>query len=148
MTDAHWPKGTREESFGFLSQVLARRVENEMKTRLATLNLDFRFFMTLMQLLVQDGQNQRELCSKLNLPEYQVSRNLDAMAKDGLIERRTSPTSRRITQVFLTKKGHALAQKLPPLINTLNDAFLGALSKDERTALVAMLQKVLLSTEA
>ncbi|MCK8464556.1 MarR family winged helix-turn-helix transcriptional regulator [Aliiroseovarius sp. S1339] len=146
MADAQWPKGTQKESFGFLAQVLARRVDNELKAELANLDLDFRFFMTLMQLLAQDGQSQRELGSKLNLPEYQVSRNLAAMVKDDLVERRTSPTSRRTTQVFLTGKGRALAQQMPPLINTLNDTFLSALNGDERAMLITLLQRVLSTT--
>ncbi|MCK8483363.1 MarR family winged helix-turn-helix transcriptional regulator [Aliiroseovarius sp. S2029] len=147
MTSANWPEGTHKESFGFLSQVLARRMDEAMKQRLADLDLDFRFFMTLMQLLAQDGQSQRELGAKLTLPEYQVSRNLDAMARDGLIERRADPSSRRTTRVFLTDKGRAVAQKLPPLIHGLNDSFLNVLSGDERTALINMLQRVLSLTD-
>lgn len=147
MTDATWPKGTQKESFGFLTQVLARRVDDAMKRQLAVLDLDFRFFMTLMQLLAQDGQSQRALCGKLNLPEYQVSRNLDVMVKSDLVERRPDPNSRRTTQVFLTGKGRRLAQKLPPLINDLNDSFLNGLTTDERAALIGMLQRILSSTD-
>ncbi len=147
MTDATWPKGTQKESFGFLTQVLARRVDDAMKRQLAVLDLDFRFFMTLMQLLAQDGQSQRALCGKLNLPEYQVSRNLDAMVKSDLVERRPDPNSRRTTQVFLTAKGRRLAQMLPPLINDLNDSFLNGLTTDERAALIGMLQRILSSTD-
>ncbi|MDE9449488.1 winged helix-turn-helix transcriptional regulator [Aliiroseovarius sp. Z3] len=147
MTGANWPKGTQNESFGFLSQVLARRVDEAMKKQLADRNLDFRFFMTLMQLLAEDGQSQRELGSRLSLREYQVSRNLDAMAADGLIERQTDPSSRRTTLVFLTAKGRELAQTLPPLIHQLNDGFLSALSQDERVVLIDMLQRILSVTD-
>lgn len=147
MTGANWPGRTQKESLGFLSQVLARRVDEAMKKQLAGLDLDFRFFMTLMQLLAQDGQSQRELGSKLNLPEYQVSRNLDAMANGGLIERRTNPSSRRTTQVFLTIKGRTLAEKLPPLITDLNDRFLSVLTRDERVMLINMLQRILSLTD-
>ncbi|MCK0139820.1 MarR family winged helix-turn-helix transcriptional regulator [Aliiroseovarius sp. F47248L] len=147
MTGANWPKGTQNQSFGFLSQVLARRVDQAMKKQLADLNLDFRFFMTLMQLLAEDGQSQRELGAKLSLPEYQVSRNLDTMAADGLIERRTDPSNRRTTLVFLTANGRELAQQLPPLINNLNDSFLSALTHEERVTLINMLQRILSLTD-
>ncbi|WP_289040236.1 MarR family transcriptional regulator [uncultured Aliiroseovarius sp.] len=146
MADASWPKGTQIESFGFLTQALARCVDGAMKERLADLDLNFRFFMTLMQLLAQDGQSQRELGKKLKLPEYQISRNLDAMAQDDLIERRSHPSNRRTTQVFLTQKGREMAQKLPPLINALNNTFLRDLTKDERDTLISLLQRVLLTT--
>nr|WP_255744269.1 MarR family transcriptional regulator [Aliiroseovarius sediminis] len=99
-----------------------------------------------MQLLAQDGQSQRELGKKLKLPEYQISRNLDAMAQDDLIERRSHPSNRRTTQVFLTQKGREMAQKLPPLINALNNTFLRDLTKDERDTLISLLQRVLLTT--
>ena len=147
MANAQWPKGTHTESFGFLTQVLARHVEAAMKERLDSLDLEFRFFTTLMQLLAEDGQSQRVLGARLNLPEYQVSRNLDAMAKQGLVERRPDAENRRVMQVFLTDEGRALANRLPPMINELNAELLSSLSRTEQKTLISMLQRVLALTD-
>ncbi|WP_371169533.1 MarR family winged helix-turn-helix transcriptional regulator [Aliiroseovarius sp. 2305UL8-7] len=143
LSGENWPSGTKMQSFGYLMQVLARRIDDSMKVRLEALDLDFRFFMTLMLLLARDGQSQRELGGKLNLPEYQVSRNLDAMTKAGLVERRPSPTSRRTTLIYLTDQGRSVAQCLPPVINDQNDRFLKSLKDDERAVLISLLQRVM-----
>ncbi len=137
-----WPEGTRTQSFGFLLQQLARRNREDMSDRLEKVGLEFRFFPYLMFLLAKDGQSQRELGSHIADPEYQTSRNLDALGKAGLIERRPSPTSRRTTLVYLTKQGRKLAESLPGIIHEANDAFLETLSERERSQLEKIMQKL------
>ena len=142
MARHEWPEGTRTESFGFLLQLLARNNRQEMSDRLDEIGLEFRFFPYLMFLLARDGQSQRELGKHISDPEYQTSRNLDALGKADLIERRPSPTSRRTTLVFLTKRGRKLAERLPALIRKSNDEFLEALTSTERNQLLQIMQKL------
>ncbi len=142
MAKFDWPEGTRTQSFGFLLQLLARRNREDMSDRLEKVGLEFRFFPYLMFLLARDGQSQRELGSHISDPEYQTSRNLDAMGKAGLIERRPSPTSRRTTLIFLTEKGRKTAESLPGMIRKANDEFLSALSGTERSQLENLMQKI------
>lgn len=119
----------------------------KMKARLDTLDLNFKYFESLMLLLSDDGQSQRALGHALNIPEYQVSRNLDSMEKSGLVERRPCPTSRRTTLVFLTRKGKEIAGDLPSQVREINAKFLEALSSDEQEQVLALLQKIHDSTD-
>jgi DNA-binding MarR family transcriptional regulator len=132
----------REESFGFLVQTLARRLDERMKARLKELDVDLKIFTNLMFLSHKDGITQREIGNHLNFPEYHTSRNVDALIKYGFAERRTDPSSRRSMLIFLTEKGHAKAKQLPPVIQAMNDEILGALTAKERDQLMSLMQKV------
>lgn len=148
MAQVQWPTGTRTESFGFLLQSLARRMDTIVKARLHDIGVEFRFFPSLMMLLAKDGQSQRELGGRFGLPEYQTSRNIDAMEQHGLVERRPCPESRRTTLVYLTKEGREVAESLPPHIVALNAEFLSPLTSDERVMAIELLQKLLVADAA
>lgn len=133
----------REESFGFLVQTLARRMDERMKARLKELDVDLKIFANLMFLSHKDGITQREIGNHLNFPEYYTSRNVDSLIKYGFAERRPDPTSRRSLLVFLTDKGREKAKQLPPVIEAMNDETLVNLTQKERVQLMSLMQKVL-----
>ena len=132
----------REESFGFLVQTLARRLDERMKVRLKELDVDLKIFANLMFLSHKDGITQREIGNHLNFPEYYTSRNVDALIKYGYAERRPDPSSRRSMLIFLTDAGHAKAKQLPPVIQAMNDEMLDVLTDKERAQLMSLMQKV------
>ena len=132
----------REGSFGFLIQTSARRIDAEMKKQLVEHNIDIKIFANLMMLAEEDGINQRQLGKKLGYPEYFTSRNIDALVESGFAERQPDPQSRRSFLIFLTTKGREKAAELPAIIQACNDIFLAPLSKTERVAIIALLQKV------
>lgn len=135
-------KSHREDSFGYLVQTLARRIDVSMKERLLAHEVDLKIFTNLMFLSERDGITQREIGNSLNFPEYYTSRNVDALVKSGYAERRPDPKSRRSMLVFLTPKGHAKAAELPAVIRASNEESLSGLTEDERAHVVELLQKV------
>ena len=132
----------RQSSFGFLLQLLDRRMDGLMKQRLAEIDVDLKIFANLRMLADNDGINQRELCRLLEFPEYYTSRNVDALVNAGYVERRPDPHSRRSVLIFLTDKGRKTAAKLPKIISSVNKDFMKALNYEERAQLVSLLQKV------
>ena len=142
MTQIPKARAIREGSFGFLIQTLARRLDARMKEELQTIDVDIKVFANLMVLAEEDGINQRMIGERLNFPEYFTSRNIDALVKAGLAERRPDPNSRRAFLVFLTPKGRAKADLLPPIIRKVNEEFLDSLPGDEKKILVGLLQQV------
>ena len=142
MTQVPKEPGLREESFGFLIQFLARRIDATMKEKLQPVGIDIKLFANLMMLYVQDGVTQRELGAKLDFPEYYISRNVDSLVREGWAERRPDPNSRRSVRIFLTAKGRDMAAKLPAIIREANTEHLSSLTKDESAALIGLLQKV------
>lgn len=134
-------KHERTESFGFLIQVLARRIDATMKAELSAIGVDVKIFANLMLLSEEDGINQRQLGEKLDFPEYFTSRNVDSLVKAGFAERRQDPRSRRTFLIYLTEKGREKARQLPAIVRKVNDQYLGDLSQEERKQLVSLLQK-------
>ena len=132
----------RQNSFGFLLQLLARRMDNLMKEKLAGIDIDLKIFANLRMLSDKDGINQRELGRLMEFPEYHTSRNVDALVKAGFVERCPDPNSRRSVLIFLTDKGREKAKQLPKLVAEVNDDFLEVLDIQERKQLIQLLQKV------
>lgn len=132
----------RQASFGFLLQLLARRMDNLMKQKLAEIDIDIKIFANLRMLSDKDGINQRELGRLMEFPEYHTSRKVDALVETGFVERRPDPTSRRSVLIFLTDKGREKAKQLPALISAVNNEFLEGLGDEDRQQLIQLLQKV------
>ena len=132
----------RQSSFGFLLQLLARRMDNLMKQRLSEIDIDVKIFANLRMLSDKDGINQRELGRLLEFPEYHTSRNVDALVKAGFAERRPDPNSRRSVLIFLTSKGREKAKQLPKIIASVNSEFLTTLDLQEKQQIIKLLQTV------
>ena len=143
MTQIPEENGIREESFGFLIQTLARRIDVDMRERLRAFDVDLKIFANLMFLSHKDGITQREIGNRLNFPEYYTSRNVDALIKAGFAERRPDPKSRRSTLIFLTEAGRKKAAQLPDVIRASNEASLANLNDAERKQVVSLLQKAI-----
>jgi DNA-binding MarR family transcriptional regulator len=78
-----------------------------------------------------------------------IRKDRSAMAKllwqmehAGFLEQRVSPTERRARELYLTKKGQALAKRLRKVIKAQDDDFFAMLSKPERETLLGLLRKV------
>ncbi len=131
----------RQSSFGFLLQLLARRMDNLMKERLAEIGVDKKIFANLRMLSDREGINQRELGRLLEFPEYHTSRNVDALVEAGFVERRPDPKSRRSVLIFLTEKGRKKAAELPGVIAAVNEEFLAHMNAAERQEVVRLLRR-------
>ena len=133
---------SRQNSFGFLIQLVARRIEVRMKASLAEIDLDIKGFSNLMILREGDGIKQRELGRLLDFPEYATSRCVDVLEKDGLVERRPDPNSRRAHLIYLTDAGRKKSDLLPGIIMKNNKLVLEDLTEEEIEQVISTLHKV------
>ena len=133
---------SREASFGFLLQLLARRMDGLMKQRLDDIGLSIKAFANIRLLSEKDGVSQRELGRLLEFPGYHTSRSIDELIADGLVERQPDPQSRRSVKIFLTAKGRRIAKKLPEIIESVNSEFLADLTPAEQRSALNLLQKI------
>ena len=143
MTQISAGQRKRETSLGFLIQVLARRMDGDMKQRLAEIDVDIKIFANLMLLNEKDGITQRELGrGMLEFPEYFTSRTVDALVDRGFAVRKPDPKSRRSILVCLTPKGRKKAGELPAIIAAVNQKYMTPLETKERETLIKLLHKV------
>ncbi|MEP2103223.1 MAG: MarR family winged helix-turn-helix transcriptional regulator [Parasphingorhabdus sp.] len=131
----------RQSSFGFLIQLLSRRIEARMKAQLAEIDLDIKMFSNLMMLREGDGITQRQLAKLVDFPEYSTSRNVDALENAGLVERRRDPNSRRTHLIYFTPAGKKKADLLPAMIEANNKETLEDLSDAEIEKVIKLLHK-------
>lgn len=61
----------------------------------------------LFYLSQQDMVSQRELCDKVYKDKPSMTRIIDAMERNKLVERRANPTDRRSNLIHLTPRGYA-----------------------------------------
>jgi DNA-binding MarR family transcriptional regulator len=91
---------------------------------------------------------QRELMRQLMRTSGSISLRIDALERDGLVKRELNEEDRRTSEVVLTTAGHKLLEKVIPEHLANESALVAGLTVRERSELVALLRKWLLSLEA
>jgi MarR family transcriptional regulator for hemolysin len=89
-----------------------------------------------------EGLKQTELAEMLDLQPISLTRLLDGLADNGLIERRPDPDDRRAKRLFLTPAARPLLERLAALGEDLMATALAGLAPSERDALLGRLNLV------
>jgi MarR family transcriptional regulator for hemolysin len=89
-----------------------------------------------------EGLKQAELAEMLDLQPISLTRLLDGLADNGLIERRPDPDDRRAKRLFLTPDARPLLERLTELGEDLMETALAGLEETEVAALLARLSTV------
>ncbi|HUI94262.1 MAG TPA: MarR family transcriptional regulator [Xanthobacteraceae bacterium] len=84
-----------------------------------------------------EGLKQAELAEMLDLQPISLTRLLDGLAENGLIERRPDPDDRRAKRLFLTPAARPLLGQLTELGEDLMETALAGLARADTAALVA-----------
>jgi DNA-binding MarR family transcriptional regulator len=138
------PTGIREldQRIPFLLSQLGAYVADDFKRRLAPLGVDARANAVLVALAGSDGQSQRQLSERLGLHRNVMVSLIDSLEQQGLVERRAHPDDRRAFAVTLTDKARALLPALEEQSHAMEDAVTAPLTREERAALLDMLQRL------
>ena len=89
-----------------------------------------------------EGLKQAELAEMLDLQPITLTRLLDGLADNGLIERRPDPDDRRAKRLFLTPAARPLLERLTALGEDLMATALAGLSPADVDALLGRLTAV------
>jgi DNA-binding MarR family transcriptional regulator len=143
-----YPGGGRVELFddiGFLlsrGSGLAVRTTN---TRLARLGLRVRHYSVLSAVCDSDGVSQRELSEVVGLDPSQIVALVDDLQSAGLVERLPDPRDRRTRLVSATRRGRTVRRQARAEAERARDEFLAGLDGAERSVLLGLLQRVVLT---
>ena len=96
-----------------------------------------------MELFEQDGLTQTALQRAIGVEQPTVVRTLDRMERDGLIERKSSPTDRRAFHIYLTDKGRDCEPMVKAAASELNQSLLQSVSTEEQTHIQSYLQRLI-----
>nr|WP_281501925.1 MarR family transcriptional regulator [Aliiroseovarius sp. F20344] len=114
-----------------------------MTDRLSEFGLKIDHFIILMNLSERENVTQTELGDGISMPNYAITRALDHLEGEGLVERRPDATSRRSHRVFLTKAGTQLMPSLFATVKTVNETFLAPLPDAQRADLAQILMTLM-----
>jgi MarR family transcriptional regulator, organic hydroperoxide resistance regulator len=99
-------------------------------------------YQVLRLLWEEDGLTPREIADRLTVEMPTVTRTVQRMLRDGLVERQAHPDDARSVRIYLTKRSFDLRPQLAEIIDEQTERALHGFSAPERAAFVAMLDRV------
>ena len=128
-----------DESIGFQLSRATRKISQLLSSRFEPYGVTTEQFATLQRLAERDGVSQKELASRAEKDQTNMTRILDQLERKGLIVRRPNAEDRRSFLIYSTEKGNRLAAELAPLERATLDALLEGLPDDRIEAFRAAL---------
>ena len=109
------PQMTPEREFAFVLKDVARMLGTYADQRARQFGVSRAQWAVLMRLDRSEGLNQSELAELLDLQPITLTRLLDRLAENGLIERKPDPNDRRANRLYLTPAARPLLERLASL---------------------------------
>jgi MarR family transcriptional regulator for hemolysin len=126
---------------------LAKTLRARFEVRLAEAGASFPAWAVLSNAVSQDGLSQRELAERMGIEGATLTRHLDRLEAEGLIERRRDSADRRILRISATPAGRRLQRRLAAVAATLDADLLAGLSPGEIAALRRLLAQLMTNLE-
>ena len=130
------------ENVGTLLSDVARLMRRAFDERARDLGMTRPQWQVLSLLSRHEGINQGGLADRLEVEPITLCRMIDRLQEAGLVERRRDPADRRAWRLFLSDKAYALLDQLRPVSDDMMELVLEGLSEDERSNLVAALDRM------
>ena len=99
-------------------------------------------FGILMILAKWDGLYQKQIADFLSKDRPNITRMLNILEEKNYVERRSDKTNKRISRVFITKRGLELVEKLAPFKEKLQKVAIQGISPQELEVLYELLSKM------
>jgi MarR family transcriptional regulator for hemolysin len=99
----------------FALQNIGHLLRRFFRRRLRDMGLTIAGSRALSYLAANEGAVQRTLADLLEIQPITLARTLDALERDGLVERRHSPIDRRVWLLYLTPAGRKMRKRVDVL---------------------------------
>ena len=134
-TDAHY--------LGYLLNEAAGLIRRETALALAPFKINPRLFGVLDTISKADQLSQRALGVRRGIDRTTTVAFVDALEKQGLIERTANPKDRREHHLILTAQGKTLLKKARVAVRAVEEKFIAELTREDREKLFEILQDIL-----
>jgi DNA-binding MarR family transcriptional regulator len=104
------------ESIGFFVREVYRGFARSLQARIVREGVSIGMWLVLRMLWEENGLTQRQISERVGINGPTVVTAINSMEKAGLVKRANNQEDRRKTNVFLTKRGHHLKDKLWPMV--------------------------------
>lgn len=137
------------DSINFLVNKTAQKFKLELNRKLKKSGLDISSdqWTVLMFLSDNNGPTQTDLAQKLYKDRANLTRILDLMEKNQLVERQRSSTDRREYNVFITEKGTSLIPQLKIIGDSVMDKALKGANAEEIKGIKHFLNKLFINLD-
>jgi MarR family transcriptional regulator for hemolysin len=138
------PRRSNNREFAFILNDVARLLRTYADQKARKIGMTRAQWAVLVRLDRTQGLKQCELADILDVQPITLTRQLDRLCHNGLIERRADPTDRRVKRLYLTPAAKPLLDRL----GDLGEELLGtALAKLDAAAVNQMLKHLSLVKE-
>jgi MarR family transcriptional regulator, transcriptional regulator for hemolysin len=134
------PSHKRELAFSIND--VARLLKTYADQKAAQFGMTRAKWAVLVRLDRFEGLKQTELAEMLDLQPISLTRLLDGLAENGLIERRADPADRRAKRLFLTPAARPLLDHLSVVAEDLMGSALAGLDENDQEMLLKLLATV------
>ena len=138
------PRITPNREFAFTLNDVARLLRTYADHRASAFGITRAQWAVMARLDRSEGLKQSELADMLDLQPITLTRLLDRLGHNGLIERRPDPHDRRVKRLFLTPAARPLLERLGALGEELMST---ALAGIDRPTVKLMLANLSLAKE-
>jgi len=129
-------------TLGFALHDSARLMRKRFEQRARHVGLTRSQWQVLAMLSKNEGIHQKGLADLLELESITLVRLLDKMAERGLLERRSHPTDRRLSLLFLTAQAHPLLELMRDMGRSTRLEATAGFSEEEEQLLLQMLRRM------
>src|SRR5476651_2149930 len=136
------PKLPIKREMAFTIMDVARLIKTYADQRARQFGISRAQWAVLIRIERTEGLKQSELAEMLDLQPITLTRLLDGLADNGLIERRADPEDRRAKRLFLTPAARPLLKRLTELCEDLMATALAGLAPSGIEALLGRLTAV------
>lgn len=144
-----WDADTKVEdrlTRGFLAyrieRVHVRLTAQATKILAEHCGLTLRQWWIIADMMSEQPRTSTDLARIAEIDKGLLSRNLKALAEQGIVKLERDYEDRRQQIISLTEKGRQIHQDTGPVMNARNEALTRDLSEDEITQLLGLLEKV------
>ena len=135
------PRNPRRE-FAFVLNDVARLLRTYADQRARRLGITRAQWAVMARLEQSEGLKQSELAEVLDLQPISLTRLLDRLAENGLIERRPDPNDRRANRLYLTPAARPLLKQLSELGEDMMATVLDKIDEPARAHLLRDLDTI------
>ena len=130
------------DNLGFLLGDVSRLLRRTFKKQMGDFPLSFEQVRVLVHISRKEGIRQVDLADLLDVQPISLVHQIDQLADNGLVERRSDPTDRRAYQLFLTKAAAPHLSAIEKIAAEIQADMFRGLSKQEVSLVLSSLRIV------
>src|SRR5215475_13317497 len=130
--------------FGFLVHDVSRLIKRrfERQARQMGLPITRQQAAVVLNIAGSEGVSQAEVATWLGIEPIALVRMLDKLHEEGLVERRSHPTDRRVRTLWLTPAARPVVERILAINETIRQEAFAGLTPNTRDVLIDVLDQI------